>query len=156
MAKHTTFLILLFGFSILNVFSQSQTSNTTDALCNRIGEIKQLPHHDETGVDSVYDALASAGEAVVPCLIEKVSDTKIMPDPRCPHISNETRVGDVAYLVLVRITKIGFTELFPADVQKKFKTTGVYAYHEYIDGKENRKQLQSKLRNWYRQKQGKD
>ncbi len=138
-----------------NAFSQSQNValRNAKALCNRVAEIKALPHYDESGVDAAYDALAEAGEAVVPCLIEKITDTTIMPDPRCPGISTETKIGDVAYFVLVRITKIGFIELFPADVQEKYKTEGVYAYHDYIERKGKRKQLQSKLREWYRQKQ---
>ena len=155
MAKSITLLTLFFGLCVANVFSQSQTAalRNAKALCNRVAEIKQLPHYDESGVDAAYDALAQAGEAVVPCLIEKITDTKIMPDPRCPGISTETKVGDVAYFVLVSITKINFIELFPADVQEKYKTEGVYAYHEYIERKGKRKQLQSKLREWYRQKQ---
>ena len=156
MAKQITLLILLIGICVFNAFSQSQNValREVNALCNRIAEIKELPHHyDERGVDVVYDALAEAGEVVVPCLIEKVTDTTIMPDPRCPHISEETKVGDVAYFVLVGITKIGFVELFPTNVQEKYKTEGVYAYHEYIERKGKRKQLQSKLREWYRQKQ---
>jgi len=155
MAKQITFFILLFGLCAFNAFSQSQTValRKANTLCNRISEIKQLPHYDESGVDPVYDALAQAGESAIPCLIEKITDTKIMPDPRCPGISTETKVGDVAYFVLVSITKIGFADLFPAKVQEKYKTTGVYAYHEYIERKGSRKQLQSKLRERYRQKQ---
>ena len=155
MAKQNTFFILLFGLCVANAFSQSQNvalPNAT-ALCNRVAEIKQLPFKNESGVDAAYDALIEAGEAIVPCLIDKVSDTKVMLDPRCPHVTDETRVGDVAYFVLVDIIKIGFVELFPADVHKNFKTDGVYAYHEYIDRKGKHKLLQSKLREWYRQKQ---
>jgi len=155
MTKLITFFILFFGLCAANAFSQSQSVALRDAktLCNRVSEIKEIPFKDKAGVDADYDALIEAGETVVPCLIEKVSDTTVMPDPRCPHVTDETRVRDVAYFVLVRITKIGFAEFLPADVQEKFKTEGVYAYHEYLEGKGKRKQLQSKLREWYRQKQ---
>ncbi len=157
MTKSITLFILFFGLCAATAFSQSQNValRNAKALCNRVAEIKELPHHyDERGVDAVYDALAEAGESVVPCLIEKVTDTTVMPDPRCPRISGATKVGDVAYFVLVGIMKIGFAELFPADVQKQYKINGVYAYHDYIERKGKRKQLQSKLREWYRQKQG--
>lgn len=155
MMKRLTLIILLFGLCAANAFSQSQNAELrkADALCSRVAEIKQRSPKDEKGVDAAYDALIEAGEAVVPCLIEKVSDTTVMPDPRCPRITNELKVGDVAYFVLVDIIKIGFVELFPADVQEKFKTEGVYAYHEYIEREGSRKQLQSKLLEWYRQKQ---
>jgi hypothetical protein len=156
MAKSITLLILFFGLCAVNTFSQSQNValRNTNAICNRVAEIKQLPFKDESGVDAAYDALVEAGESVVACLIEKVSDTKVMPDPRCPHVTDETTVGDVAYFVLVRITKIGFVEFLPANIQEKYKTEGVYAYHEYIGRKGKRKELQSKLREWYRKKQG--
>lgn len=155
MTKQITLLTFLFGLCVINTFSQSQSValRNAKALCNRVAEIKQLPHYDESGIDVAYDAIAQAGEAVVPCLIDKITDTKIMPDPRCPGISTETKVGDVAYFVLVRITKINFIELFPTDVREKYKTEGVYAYHDYIERRGNRKKLQSKLREWYRQRQ---
>jgi hypothetical protein len=76
-----------------------------------------------------------------------------MRDPRCPTISGAKKISDVAYFVLVQITKIGFIELLPADVHEKYKTTGVYAYHDYIERKGSRKELQLKLREWYRKKQ---
>jgi hypothetical protein len=76
-----------------------------------------------------------------------------MRDPRCPTISTETKVADVAYFVLVGIAKIGFVELFPADVQEKYKTEGVYAYHDYIEQKGKREELQAKLREWYQKRQ---
>jgi hypothetical protein len=75
MAKSITFLIFIFGLCAANVFSQSQTIalRKAQALCDRIAKIKQLPHHyDEKGVDTVYDAIAEAGEAVIPCLIERL------------------------------------------------------------------------------------
>lgn len=155
MAKSITFLILFFGLFVANAFSQSQTVSLREAkaLCNRVAEIKELTDKVESGVDATYDELKKAGEAVVPCLIEKITDTTVMRDPRCPTISGATKIGDVAYFVLVQITKIDFIELLPADVQKKYKTTGVYAYHDYIERKGSRKELQLKLREWYRKKQ---
>lgn len=153
--KHIALLSVLILLSCLNVFAQEKNAGAKriTALCNRVSEIKELPHYDESGVDEVFDELFKAGEAVVPCLIEKIADTKIMPDPRCPHITDETRVGDVAYFVLVSITKIKFDDFFPYEIKEKYKTEGVYAYHEYIERKGSRKQLQSNLREWFRQKQ---
>ena len=155
MTKQIPWLILFLCLCAANAFSQSQTVTLRNAtaLCNRVAEIQQLPSKGESGVDAAYDALVEAGESVVPCLIEKVSDTRVMHDPRCPHVTDETTIGDVAYFVLVRITKIGFVELLPADVQKKFETDGVYAYHDFIGRKGKRNQLQFNLREWHRKKQ---
>ena len=153
-------IAFLFFFSCLlagGAFAQTKSGAVNDAniLCDRIAEIKELPNYSETGVDAIYDEFAKAGDTLIPCLIGKITDTTIMPDPRCPRISEETKVGDVAYFVLVRLTKTDFAEMLPAPVQKKFKTGGVYAYHEYIERKGKRKELQSKFRQWYRQKYGK-
>lgn len=155
MTKPIAFVLLFFVFCLVNIFSQNVAPSEIKSLCDQVAQIKRLPHYDERGVDIVYDTMAEADEAVIPCLIEKITDTKIMPDPRCPVIYTETKVGDVAYFVLVSLTKIGFTELFPAEVKKKYKTNGVYSYHEYIESKGKRKELQTKFQEWYRQKQRK-
>ena len=67
-------------------------------LCSRISDIKILPQKGETGEDQTYDAFIRAGEKVVPCLIEKVSDTTKIRDPRqepgYPDI--QVRIGDIA------------------------------------------------------------
>lgn len=147
--KSYLLLFLLIFVCAFNAFAQK----TENALCERVSEIKSLPQYNEKGVDAVYDALAEAGERVVPCLIEKVADKTIMTDPRCPHITDKTRVGDTAYFVLVTILDIKFEQFLPSDVQEKFKTEGVYAYHDYIDKKKNRATLQTKLREWYLKKQ---
>lgn len=120
----------------------------TKELCNLISEIKFLPMKNERGYDEAYDSLIEAGESVVPCLIEKVTDTTIMPDPRGTRISQETKVGDVAYFVLLDIAKIDFLEMLPEKVKEKYKTEGAYAYHDYIEKKGNRKKLKLKLLEW--------
>ncbi|MBK8812467.1 MAG: hypothetical protein IPN69_17295 [Acidobacteria bacterium] len=156
MTKFITLLILFFGLCAVNTFSQSQNLSFRDAkaLCNRVSEIKEFPRGwGEKGVDPAWDALVDAGEAVVPCLIDKITDTTVMPDPRCPRFTDELKVGDTAYFILVNILKIGFVELLPIDVQEKYKSEGAYAYHEYVERKGKRKELQSKLREWYRKKQ---
>ena len=157
MKRSIVLLILFFGLCAANVFSQSQGVSPSDAqaLCDRLAEIKEFPRgRGETGVDAVWDALIDAGESVVPCLIDKITDTTVMPDPRCPRFTEELKVGDTAYFILVDILKIGFVELLPAKVQESYITQGVYAYHDYIERKGKRKELQSKLREAHRKKQG--
>ena len=124
-----------------------------NALCSRVSEIKHLPYKDEPN-DPVHLALLDVGEAALPCLIEKVADSTLMKDPRIIPGPTDTRVGDVAYFVFLDITKIGFTELLPAKVQKEYETKGVYAYHWFVSKRKNRLQLQAKLKEWYEQKYG--
>lgn len=68
MAKQIASLFLFFGLCAANAFSQSQNVALRDAkaLCNRVAKIKQLPHQDESGVDTAYDALAKAGKSIIP------------------------------------------------------------------------------------------
>jgi hypothetical protein len=129
----------------------SQTSKQSDIvrLCNRVAEIKELPMKGDPGVDAAYDAIVAAGETIVPCLIDKIADTRPMRDPRCPPFSDHTTVGDVAYFVLTRITKLNFIELLPGNIQTKYKNEGAYAYHDYMARKGARRQLQSKVRKWW-------
>lgn len=133
-------------------------SDTQDPslLCSRIAEIKTLPLKGDSGEDQVYDALVEAGDSVVPCLIEKVTDTTKMADPRQTPTYSDIRVGDIAYFILIDITKLGFTEPLPPDVKERHKEEGVYAYFRYVEKQENRKKLQSRLYEWYRQKYSKD
>ena len=105
----------------------------------------------DPGVDAAYDSIIAAGEAIVPCLILKITDTTPMRDPRC-LFSERTTAGDIAYFVLIDITKLDFIELLPPEIQKQYKAQGAYAYHDYISRKGARRQLQSKVREWYRQK----
>jgi hypothetical protein len=125
-------------------------------LCDRVSEIKVMPFKDESVDDAAYDALIEAGDSALPCLIAKVTDTRKMRDPRqAPGYAGiETRVGDVAYFMLVRIAKFGFIDMFPARVQQRYKTEGVYAYFEFVQKRRNREWLRRKLNQWYRGKYG--
>lgn len=114
-----------------NYLSTPKEAVDAITLCNRISEIKYLHPKGETGHDEIYDALIETGEGIVPCLIGKITDTTMMRDPRNIRISQEIKVGDVAYFVLIRITKLDFKEMLPEKVKQKYKTEGVYAYHDY-------------------------
>jgi hypothetical protein len=125
-------------------------------LCNRISEIKIYPFKGERGEDATYDALIEAGDKVVPCLIGKITDTTKMPDPRQEPKFSDIRVGDIAYFILIDITRLDFTEFLPPAVKEKYKDEGVYAYFRHVEKQENRRRLQSKFYEWYHQKYGKD
>jgi hypothetical protein len=131
-------------------------SQNIAAVCDQIIQIKVYPFHGDRGEDATYDAFMDAGEAAIPCLIKKITDTTIMPDPRETLKLPEITVGDVAYFLLIDITKLGFVEFMPREIQTDYKKNGVWAYHAYVAKKEHRKDLQNKLNEWYRQKYGKD
>jgi hypothetical protein len=125
-----------------------------EILCSRVSEIRSMPFKDERVEDAAYNALLDAGQEVVPCLIEKVTDTTPMQDPRGIPGPTDTRVGDVAFFVLLDVAKLDFDSMMPPEVKKRLKEEGVYAYHGFVGEEENRKWLQSNLRDWYRQKYG--
>ena len=121
-------------------------------ICDQVRQIKTLPFKGEEGVDDSYDALIKAGDSLIPCLIDKITDTTPMPDPRQTPKFPDVRVGDVAYFVLVDVAKIDFIEPFPANVREAYKQEGVYAYFRFVEKPANRKILQDSLRTWYREK----
>lgn len=136
--------------------SRESTLEEISSLCKRVSEIKELPHKDEAVNDAPYNALVAAAEKAVPCLIGKVTDTTSMADPRSAPKFHGMRVGDVAYFVLLRITKLDFIEPLPAPVQEAYKTEGVDAYFRHIQNSKNREKLQRNLYEWYQKKYGKD
>ena len=148
MRKITAALLM---FIAAGVFQQAHATD----LCEHVLKIQKLPFKDERVDDPSYNALVDAGEAAIPCLIPMVTDTRKMRDPRQAPKYGGVRVGDVAYFVLVDITKIDFVEMLPARVQKKYKTEGVYAYFEFVGRPRNREWLRRRLSEWYQKNRGK-
>lgn len=124
------------------------TLSEAQVLCSLVSEIKVLPMKGEKGIDTIYDALIAAGDAVVPCLIDKVADTTPMPDPRQTPKFSETTVGDVAFFVLVDSTDLDFIAPLPPEVRQAYRDEGVYAYFDYVAKIDNRLKLQRNLRDW--------
>lgn len=120
---------------------------TTRALCDRLREIKTRPMKDEPVDDPAYKAIKAAGEAVVPCLIEKVTDTTRMLNPVSePH--PEITVGDLAYFLILEITGLDFLELLPQKVKVEYKAEGAPAYYRYVAVTSHRIALQQRLKAW--------
>ena len=150
------FLVLLI-LCVTSSNAQPRVSpKEAEALCKTVKDINELPRDwGEKGVDKAYDAIVDAGEKVVPCLIDQITDLTVIKDTRCPTISTATTIGGVSYFILVDLLKIEFTQLLPEDVVTDFKTTGVYAYHNYVDRSGSRKELQARLRELWNSKKEK-
>jgi len=136
--------------------NDSSNRQDTATICDRIPQIKIIPFHGEKGQDPTYDTFMDLGEMALPCLIKRITDSTKVPDPRETLKFPETTIGDVAYFLIVDITKLGFAELLPAEVQNDYKRNGVWAYYAYVKNSKNRERLQTRLYEWYRQKYGKD
>jgi hypothetical protein len=137
------------AFLVFVTLPFSYSTGATE-ICDRVSEIRLLPFKGEKVDDAAYNSLLKAGKVAIPCLIDRITDTTEVPDPRQAPIYSEVRVGDVAYFVLVDLANIDFVEMLPKRVQKKYKTAGVYAYFDFARKKQNREWLQRKLREWYR------
>lgn len=150
------FVLVLFVLAAFALPAIGQRSSSPQLLCQKVKNIKELPRDwGEKGVDKTYDEIVAAGYTVIPCLIDNLTNVVVMRDPRCPTISTATTIGDISYFLLVDMLKLELTELLPDDVKADFKTTGVYAYQEYVTRKGARKELQMKLRKWYADNKGK-
>lgn len=111
-------------------------------MCNRLIEVRKLPFKGERIDDPVYNELIAYGEEVVPCLIEKISDTTPMKDPRQAPSAPDFRVGDLAFFLLSDITNTSLQEVLPEEVVARMDERGIYAYFDYVQREKNRKVIQ--------------
>jgi len=145
MRNWTAVFLMLFLVSCVAEHESSATQNLSE-LCEKIQEIKILPFKGEPVEDEVYNEMIEAGDSIVPCLIDKMTDTTLMADPRQSVHFGGTRVGDVAFWVILRITGEDLRCFLPEDVRAKWKDQGIYAYFGFIKDPKNRKVLQENVR----------
>lgn len=124
------------------------TRPDAQALCERLPEIKEIPFKDEPVEDEAYNSFIAASNEAVPCLIDRLDDSTKMKDPRSAPQYRDFKVGDLAYIMLVRITKVPFESMLPDDVRERMKEEGVYAYFDYVQNPDNRRVIQSRWRAW--------
>lgn len=135
--------------NVVSLNQQNQNLNEfvedVNLLCNKLFELKRMPHKDKVADDYVYDGLMEKGNKAIPCLVEKITDLTIMDDPReAPHILN-FRVGDAAVFMLYRITEEPLISILPKEFAKQWETEGVYAYFAYVEKPQHRK----KIKQWW-------
>jgi hypothetical protein len=107
-----------------------------------------LPFKGEEVDDTVYDGLKLLGGAATKCLIDKITDTRIMPDPRKAPKYTPVRVGDVAFWILVDLRKLPYDDMFPEAIRQRLKNEGVYAYFDFVKSRQNRRLLQQNVRSY--------
>jgi hypothetical protein len=122
-------------------------------VCNKIDEIRILPFKWENVDDEAYNQIIAEGYPVVPCLIDRISDTTTMPDPRQGPPYEGVTVGDVAFFVFLDISKQDLKSFLPKAVEDQFETQGVYAYFKFVEDPDNRKLLQENVREWMNDKE---
>ena len=122
------------------------------ASCQGLSKIRSIPFKKgETVDDPAYNRIMGQGKAVIPCLIDHLTDTTKMKDPRSAPAITDFRVGDLAFFLLTDITETEFEQWLPDSVNSKLKDRGVYAFIEYVGQPRNRRTLQEKWRAWLAQ-----
>jgi len=129
--------------------SSDQAKPNAEAVCRRLSHVKKLPFKGEPIDDEDYNKIISQGKAVVPCLINKITDVTKMKDPRSAPTYPNFRVGDLAFFLLVHITGTQFDQMLPDSVRARMKDEGVYAYFEYVQRPGNRRALQKRWKTWF-------
>ena len=134
-----------------------ESVNNVKEVCSRITQIKTLPiKADEgdlaffKGLDPAYGQFRELGQAAVPCLIGKLTDSTVMNDPRqAPRVGPVT-VADVALWVFCDITGMNLKQALPPSMRRDYKERGEYAYLDWVraDAK-HRKIVQQNVTKWY-------
>jgi hypothetical protein len=93
--------------------------------------------------DDVYDALLRLGPYSLPCLMERLLDTRWMPDPREEPLLGAPVVGDVAYMILL---DKGVGDVLPALAHKQ--EPRMDDYFIWPSAGDHRQRLQNAVRAW--------
>jgi hypothetical protein len=137
---------LLLGVAF--AFLLNSSNLIADDYCNRLSEIKVLPFKGEKVNDKVYNGLIEKGQQIIPCLIEKLTDTTLTKDPRKAPPYTYTAIGDVAFFVLLDITGLSLESFLPEDIREDYQREGIYAYFKFVEEPKNRAVIQSNWRTW--------
>jgi SanA protein len=111
-----------------------------------------IPEPDVNGFgisdDDTYNALYRLGRYSVPCLVDRLTDARWMPDPRSEPLLGAPVVGDVAYMVL---GDKGVPDVLPALAHKKPDELRMDDFFIWPSEGDHRKRLQDAVRAWLRE-----
>jgi hypothetical protein len=116
--------------------------------CDAVSTIRVMPFRKEAGLDRAYDGLVAGGCSLVPCLVERIVDTREMPDPRQAPIFAGFTVGDAALFMASELTGRSFEESLPTKVRSRIPEEGVYAYFRFVATRANREAIRADWRRW--------
>lgn len=142
------------AFLILSLFAlafviQSCTVIQKRDVCERIDEIRVIPFKNERVDDEVYNGILTMGDNAIPCLINQLTSTVPMDDPRKSPRYKHVTTGDVALFILMDISDMEIDDILPGEILAQYKTDGIYAYFNYVEKNPNRKAIQTKVTQWF-------
>jgi hypothetical protein len=108
-----------------------------------------MPFVGEPGEYPLFNEMIAAGDSLVPCLIDKVTDSTIMRDPGPGPTIGGFTVGDAAFRMIIYITREDQRSFLPEEVRAEWEDHGIYAYYKFRTDPNNRKLVQKSLRKWY-------
>ncbi len=118
--------------------------------CAFLYEIKKMPFKEFIEGDKAYRSLIRAEEQAIPCLIDKIVDTKQADIISQSPGDHNLKIGDIAFYVLLDITGLDFDYLFPDDVKLGYREkNGIFSYLEFINKQGNRELFQNSWGKWY-------
>ena len=103
--------------------------------------------YDAIVTDDTYDALDRLGAYSLPCLVNRLTDTRWMPDPRSEPLLGVPVVGDVAYMIL---GGKGVPDVLPALAHKKANELRMDDYFLWPSVGDHRQRLQNAVEAWLR------
>ena len=103
------------------------------------------PAKDPPVTDDVYDTLVWLGPHSLPCLVDRLTDTRWMPDPREEPLLGVPVVGDVAYMILA---DKGVHDVLPELAHKKPNEMRMDDYFLWPGIGNHRLRLQTAVRGW--------
>ncbi len=111
-----------------------------------------IPEPDLNGFemagDDTYNALYRLGRYSIPCLVDRLTDSRWMPDPRSEPLLGAPVVGDVAYMML---GDKGVPDVLPGLAHKKATELRMDDYFLWPSVGDHRKRLQEAVRAWLRE-----
>lgn len=136
-------LCLLFSYGCSNLNAES------DLKCERlISEVTIIPFRSGSEVAGKYNYFIqnSEDDFLKSCLLESVTNTNSMPDPRESMPLKEVATGDVAVFLLVRMYNLRYQDILPRESAEKWQDQGIFAYFESVETLDGRMQIQNNIR----------
>jgi Leucine-rich repeat (LRR) protein len=140
-------------FYIIYTESEKNLRNIeAEKLCNELDKIIYIPIKRELSnkQNKVYNDIFLLKEEIIPCLIDKIIEIKIVNDPREEfNTEHYVRTGDIAFFILLDLIDVSIYEIFPEELIAYWQDSGMKGYFRYIENFENRKSLQYSIKDWY-------
>jgi len=136
-------VISIFCFVIsFSAFGQENYAKLVDSL----RYVWAVPYM-ENCYDSVLCEIISKGKAIVPDLINKMTDDEVLKEMYIPFFPAEYTVADIAYVAIQEIIPdIPTYKLLGISLDKD---CGSCSYWKHLQSKKNRKKFQKNVRIWY-------